>query len=110
MPDPVCQTDGTRRDDLEETCLLQCNAAPADGHMVRLDHLVEQVIGASSVDVQRLEWREHGGWALTITASSFAELERLRERGEQSALPINVGNARQHGNRVHALLTLEDIL
>ena len=90
--------------------LQQRGAAPADGHMVRLAHLVEQVIGASSVDVQRLEWREHGGWALTITASSFAELERLRERGEQSALPINVGNARQHGNRVQALLTLEDIL
>ena len=72
--------------------------------------VTEQVIGASSVDVQRLEWREHGGWALTITASSFAELEQLRERGEQSALPINVGNARQHGNRVQALLTLEDIL
>ena len=90
--------------------LQQRGAATADGHMARLAHLTEQVIGASSVDVQRLEWREHGGWALTITASSFAELEQLRERGEQSALPITVGNARQQGNRVQALLTLEDVL
>lgn len=29
-PDPICQTDGTRRDELEDSCLLQCNAAPAD--------------------------------------------------------------------------------
>lgn len=29
--DPLCQTDGTRRDELEESCLLQCNATPSEG-------------------------------------------------------------------------------
>lgn len=81
-----------------------------NGHMPRLVQLTEQVIGASSVEVQRMEWRANVGWALNITAGSFAELEQLRERGVQSALPITVSNARQQGNRVQAILTLEDVL
>lgn len=90
--------------------LQQQGVAPLNGHMTRLVQLTEQVIGASSVEVQRMEWRANVGWALSITANSFAELEQLRERGVQSALPITLGNASQQGNRVHALLTLEDVL
>ena len=90
--------------------LQQRGVDPQNGHMARLVQLTEQVIGASSVEVQRMEWRASAGWTLSITAASFAELEQLRERGVQSALPISVANARQQGNRVQALLTLEDIL
>ena len=90
--------------------LQQQGAARQNGHMARLLQLTQHVIGASSVDVQRMEWRATVGWTLTITASSFAELEHLRERGLQSALPITLGNASQQGNRVQALLTLEDVL
>ena len=87
----------------------QQGATPGTGHLVRLLQLTEQVIGASSVEVQRMEWRAGVGWALNITASSFAEVEQLRARGVQSALPITLGNASQQGNRVQALLTLEDV-
>lgn len=90
--------------------LQQQGAARQNGHMARLLQLTQHVIGASSVDVQRMEWRATVGWTLTITANSFAELEHLRERGLQSALPITLGNASQQGNRVQALLTLEDVL
>lgn len=90
--------------------LQQQGAARQNGHMARLLQLTQHVIGASSVDVQRMEWCATVGWTLTITASSFAELEHLRERGLQSALPITLGNASQQGNRVQALLTLEDVL
>ncbi|MCU1725703.1 type II secretion system protein GspL [Pseudomonas sp. 7P_10.2_Bac1] len=90
--------------------LQQQSAALQNGHMARLLQLTQQVIGASSVDVQRMEWRATVGWTLNITANSFTELEQLRERGLQSALPITVGNASQQGNRVQALLTLEDVL
>lgn len=90
--------------------LQQQGAARQNGHMARLLQLTQHVIGASSVDVQRMEWRAAVGWTLTITANSFAELEQLRERGLQSALPITLGNASQQGNRVQALLTLEDTL
>ena len=90
--------------------LQQQGAARQNGHMARLLQLTQHVIGASSVDVQRMEWRAAVGWTLTITANSFAELEQLRERGLQSALPITLGNASQQGNRVQALLTLEDAL
>lgn len=78
------------------------------GHMVRLLQLTEQVIGASSVQVQRMEWRANIGWVLSITAGSFAQIEQLRERGAQSALPITLDNASQQGNRVQAMLTLGD--
>ena len=55
-----------------------------------------------------MEWRADTGWALSITAGSFAELEQLRAQGVQSGLPITLGNARQQGNRVQVILTLED--
>ena len=85
-------------------------AAPHNGHMARLVQLTEQVIGASSVEVQRMEWRTDVGWVLNITAASFAELEQLRTRGVQSALAITLGSASQQGSRVQALLTLKDVL
>ena len=76
--------------------------------MVRLLQLTEQVLGASSVDVQRMEWRATIGWVLNINASSFAQLEQLRERGVQSGLPVTVGNASQQGGRVQTLVTVRD--
>lgn len=88
--------------------LQQRGADPQSGHMARLVQLTERVIGASSVEVQRMEWRADTGWALSITAGSFAELEQLRAQGVQSGLPITLGNARQQGNRVQVILTLED--
>ncbi|MFP3515872.1 type II secretion system protein GspL [Pseudomonas sp. SIMBA_077] len=90
--------------------LQQQGATLQHGHMARLLQLTQQVIGASSVEVQRMQWRATVGWTLNITANSFAELEQLRERGVQSALPITFDNASQQGNRVQALLTLEDAL
>ncbi|WP_017903703.1 type II secretion system protein GspL [Pseudomonas asplenii] len=76
--------------------------------MVRLVQLVEQVIGGSGVEVQRIEYRAGAGWTLALTARDFAELERLRERGQQHRLPIRLGTANKEGSRVRALLTLEE--
>lgn len=90
--------------------LQQQAVAPNSGHMARLVQLTEQVIGASSVEVQRMEWRTDVGWVLTITAASFAELEQLRTRGVQNALPVTLGTASQQGSRVQALLTLKDVI
>lgn len=78
-----------------------------DTQTTRLLKLVEQVIGASSVDVQRIEYRHADGWKLQLTADSFAQLEQLRERGQNSRLPIKWGSASKVQDRVHALLTLE---
>ncbi len=90
--------------------LQQQGAAPHTGHMARLAQLTEHVIGPSSADVQRMELRTGVGWTLNLTARNFAELQQLRERGIQSALPITLGNASQQGGRVQALLTLEEAL
>ena len=76
--------------------------------MVRLLQLTEQVLGASSVEVQRMEWRANIGWVLNITASSFAQLEHVRERGVQSGIPVTVGSASQQGGRVQAIVTVRD--
>ena len=89
---------------------LQHSPTASGGHLQRLLELTEKVVGASSAEVQRMEWRASVGWTLSITASSFADLEQLRVRGEQGALAITLSNANQQGNRVHALLTLEDTL
>ncbi|MNG06056.1 GspL periplasmic domain protein [compost metagenome] len=69
--------------------------------------LTEQVIGASSVEVQRVEYRLADGWRLQLTADSFAQLEQLRERGQSSGLPIRLGGASKVQNRVQATLILE---
>lgn len=88
--------------------MQQRGAQNEGGQMARLLQLTEQVIGASSIEVQRMEWRADVGWTLAISAGSFAELERVRERGVQQALPITVTNASQQGNRINAVLTLEN--
>jgi general secretion pathway protein L len=69
--------------------------------------LVEQVIGASNVEVQRIEFREGDGWKIQLTANSFAELELLRERGRQQGLPVRIDSASKDRDRVQATLTVE---
>jgi general secretion pathway protein L len=69
--------------------------------------MVEQVIGASNVEVQRIEFREGDGWKIQLTANSFAELELLRERGRQLGLPVRIDSASKDRDRVQATLTVE---
>ncbi|WP_260959520.1 type II secretion system protein GspL [Pseudomonas citri] len=81
---------------------------PQDTQVVRLVRLAEQVIGASNVEVQRIDFREDEGWKIQLTANSFVELEQLRERGQQNGLLLTLGSASKQNNRVQATLTLED--
>ena len=74
----------------------------------RLVRLSEHVLGGGDVQVQRIEYRAGDGWRLQISADSFAELERLRERGEQGGQAVRLSNASKVQSRVQALLTLED--
>lgn len=74
----------------------------------RLVRLSEQVLGGGDVEVQRIEYRAGDGWRLQVSAGSFAELERLRERGAQSGQAVRLSNAGKVQSRVQALLTLED--
>lgn len=76
--------------------------------IARLVNLTEQVIGGVNVEVQRIEFRAGEGWKIQLTASSFAQLEQLRERGQKSGMPIKLGSANKHQNRVQAVLTLEE--
>ncbi|WP_322615524.1 type II secretion system protein GspL [Pseudomonas sp. BIC9C] len=76
--------------------------------IARLVQLIEQVIGASPVEVQRIEFRTGEGWKIQLTASGFAELEQLRERGRQQGMPIRLESASKAADRVHATLTVED--
>lgn len=78
-----------------------------DTQVARLARLTEQVIGASNVEVQRIDFRDGEGWKIQLTANSFVELEQLRERGQQNGLPVALGSASKQNNRVQALLTLE---
>ncbi|MBT2338214.1 MULTISPECIES: type II secretion system protein GspL [Pseudomonas] len=79
-----------------------------DTQVARLVHLTEQVIGASNVEAQRIDFREGEGWKIQLTANSFVELEQLRERGRQIGLPLTLGSASKQDNRVRAILTLEN--
>jgi len=92
---------------LQLNALQSPNAAPQDGQIAGLVKLVEQVIGASNADVQRIEFREGDGWKVRLTANSFTELELLRERGRQQGLPVRLDSASKEGDRVQATLTLE---
>lgn len=92
---------------LQLKALQSQEAVPQDGHIAGLVKLVEQVIGASNVDVQRIEFRESDGWKVRLTANSFTELELLRERGRQQGLPVRLDSASKEGDRVQATLTLE---
>jgi general secretion pathway protein L len=82
-------------------------AQPQGSRIAGLVNLVEQVIGASNVEVQRIEFREGDGWKIQLTANSFAELELLRERGRQQGLPVRLDSANKALDRVQATLTLE---
>jgi general secretion pathway protein L len=87
---------------------LQGQGTPAQGGRIAgLVNLVEQVIGASDVEVRRIEFREGDGWRIQLTASNFAELELLRERGRQQGLPVRLDSANKEHNRVQATLTVE---
>lgn len=79
-----------------------------DTRIARLVHLTEQVIGASDVEVQRIDFRVDEGWKIQLTANSFVELEQLRERGQKNAMPLTLDSASKHDNRVQATLTLEN--
>ncbi len=79
-----------------------------DTQVARLARLAEQVIGASNVEVQRIDFREGEGWKIQLTVNSFVELEQLRERGEQNGLPVTLDGASKQNNRVQAILTLEN--
>lgn len=82
-------------------------AQPQGGHIADLVKRVEQVIGASNVEVRRMEFREGDGWRIQLSANSFAELELLRERGRQQGLPVRVDSASKEGDRVQATLSME---
>lgn len=82
-------------------------AEPQGSRIAGLVNLVEQVIGASPVEVQRIEFRQGDGWKIQLTANSFAELELLRERGRQQGTPVRIDNASKNQNRVQATLTVE---
>lgn len=87
---------------------LQGRTEQPESQMGRLLQLIEQVVGGSSVEVQRIEYRAGMGWTLLLTAGSFSDLERLRERGQGSGLPIRLGSASKDRERVQAVLTLEE--
>jgi len=76
--------------------------------VARLVQLTEQVIGASDVEVLRIDFRIDEGWKIQLSANSFVELEQLRERGQKNGLPLTLVNASKQNNRVRATLALED--
>jgi general secretion pathway protein L len=80
----------------------------SESRMTKLVTLVEQVIGGSGAEVQRIEYRAGPGWTILLSANSFTALESLRERGAKRGLPVKLGNASKDRNRVQAVLTLED--
>jgi len=83
----------------------------AEQHKTRvasLVSLVEQVIGASHVDVRRIEFRAGDGWKVQLTANSFAELEQLRERGRAQGVMVRLESASKERERVQATLVVED--
>ncbi|WP_294738964.1 type II secretion system protein GspL [uncultured Pseudomonas sp.] len=80
---------------------------PQHTHIARLVSLMDRVVGASSVEVQRIDYRQGEGWKVQLTANSFAELEQLRERGRQQGMPIRLESASQQHKRVQATLAME---
>lgn len=79
-------------------------------YMRRLDQVVKQMLAVSSIEVQRIELKAGTGWILNVTANSFAELEQFRSNSVQGGLPFKLGTASQQGNKVHVVLTLEEML
>ncbi|MCU1759043.1 type II secretion system protein GspL [Pseudomonas sp. 14P_8.1_Bac3] len=82
-------------------------AEPETTRIAGLVSLIEQVIGASHVEVRRIEFRAGDGWRIQLTANSFAELEQLRERGRQQGVPVRLDSSSREQNRVQATLTVE---
>ncbi len=81
---------------------------PQHTRITGLVKLVEQVVGASHVEVRRIEYRLGDGWKIQLSANSFVELEQLRERGRQQGMPISLDSASKQSDRVQATLTVED--
>jgi general secretion pathway protein L len=81
---------------------------PQQTRVAGLVRLIEQVIGASEVEVQRIEFRAGDGWRIQLTANSFAELEQLRERGRQQGPPVRIESASKAQERVRATLIVEE--
>ena len=75
--------------------------------LTRLVNLTE-LIGAADVDVHRMEYRRGDGWKVQLAASGFSALEQLKEQGQRSDMPVRMGSASKEGDRVHAVLMLED--
>lgn len=82
-------------------------AQPQSTRIATLITVIEQVIGASQVEVQRIEFREGSGWVFQLTANSFAELEQLRERGRRKDTLIKIEGARKERDQVQATLIIE---
>ena len=81
---------------------------PQHTQIARLVSLMDRVVGASSVDVRRIEYRHGEGWKVELIANSFTELEQLRERGDQKGIPVRLESASQQQKRVHVTLAMED--
>lgn len=83
-------------------------AEPQTTRIANLVSLIEQIIGASHVDVRRIEFRAGEGWKIQLTANSFAELEQLRERGRQQGVHVRLDNASKERDGVQATLAVGD--
>ncbi|KAB0493857.1 type II secretion system protein GspL [Pseudomonas vancouverensis] len=89
--------------------VLQNQPAEAQGTRIAgLVSLIERVVGASEVEVQRIEFSETAGWRIQLTANSFTELEQLRARGRQQGMPVRLDSATKAAEKVHATLSVED--
>lgn len=76
------------------------------GAMTDLLQRVDELVGGSGVQVQRIEFDAAQGWRMSIRAGNFSELERLRERSQQSGVPISLDSASKDRDGVQALLIL----
>ncbi|MFJ3482768.1 type II secretion system protein GspL [Pseudomonas sp. NPDC090202] len=84
----------------------QGSVVQEQGQMKRLVQLAEQVIGGGDVEVLRTEFGAGEGWKLTLSAASFKELERLRERAAQAGLLIRLDSASKVRDGVQAVLIM----
>jgi general secretion pathway protein L len=83
-------------------------AQPQSTRIAGLVNLTEQLIGASNVEVRRIEFHAGDGWKIQLNANSFAELEQLRERGRQQGVPVRLDSASKERDRVQAILIVEE--
>lgn len=92
------------------TALQGSSATPQGGRIAGLVTLVERVLGASPVEIRRVEFREDSGWRIQLSASSFTELETLREHARQQGIAVRIDSASKDRERVQATLILEQDL